>query len=124
MCSCCALNASSEEALLHLSRIILKGEHLALRSRTHDLDLLTVGSDIVESQLGTLITNRLNTTGKCDLQISLVGKVGYGMPHISLVLDDISICELALRTVLLDEVGDTVRDMEFVRVWVRVLGVS
>lgn len=36
------------------------------------------------------------------------------------ILDDISVLKLALCSVLLDELGDTVRDMEFVRV--RVLG--
>ena len=36
------------------------------------------------------------------------------------ILDDISILELALCSVLLDKLGDTVRDVEFVRV--RVLG--
>ena len=36
------------------------------------------------------------------------------------VLDNISILEFALCSVLLDELGDTMRDMEFVRV--RVLG--
>jgi len=36
------------------------------------------------------------------------------------ILDDISILELALCSVLLDELGNTVRDMEFMRV--RVLG--
>jgi hypothetical protein len=34
------------------------------------------------------------------------------------ILDDISILELALRSVLLDELGDTMRDMEFMRVWI------
>jgi hypothetical protein len=36
------------------------------------------------------------------------------------ILDDISILELALCSVLLDELGDTMRDMEFMRV--RILG--
>jgi len=36
------------------------------------------------------------------------------------ILDDISVVELALCSVLLDELGDTMRDMEFMRV--RVLG--
>jgi hypothetical protein len=36
------------------------------------------------------------------------------------ILDDISVVELALCSILLDKLGNTVRDMEFVRV--RVLG--
>ena len=42
--------------------------------------------------------------------------LAYGLD----ILDDVSVVELALCSVLLDELGDTVRDMEFVRV--RVLG--
>ena len=34
------------------------------------------------------------------------------------ILDDISIVELALCSVLLDKLGDTMRDMELVGVWV------
>jgi hypothetical protein len=44
--------------------------------------------------------------------------------YISLVLDDVAICELALDAELLDELGDTVGDMELVGVGIRVLGIS
>jgi hypothetical protein len=40
------------------------------RSGSHDLDLLSVGPEIVEPQLGTLITDSLDSTSKCDLPIS------------------------------------------------------
>jgi hypothetical protein len=42
----------------------------SLRGRTHDLDLLAIRSDIVEPQLGALITDGLNSTGKCNLLVS------------------------------------------------------
>lgn len=47
-------------------------EMVSLRSGSHDLDLLAVGPDIIEPQLGALITNSVDSSSKCDLSISLV----------------------------------------------------
>jgi hypothetical protein len=99
----------------------LQNGHRSSRSGSHDLDLLSVGPEIIEPQLGTLITDSLDSTSKCDLpvssaQVTFADASAYRLD----ILDDISILELALCSVLLGELGDTVRDMEFVRV--RVLG--
>jgi hypothetical protein len=64
-----------------------------------------------------LITDSLDSTSKCDLYISL-GDFRVELAHRLDILDDISILQLALCSVLLDELGDTMRDMEFVRVWI------
>lgn len=71
---------------------------------------MTVRLDIVESQLGARLSDRLDSSTKCDL--------------LSDILDSIPRSDLSLLSKLLDKLGDTVRDVEFVWVWVRVLGLS
>lgn len=78
--------------------------------RGHNLDLLTVGLDIVESQFGARLSDRLDSSTKCDL--------------LGDILDSISRSDLSLLAILLDKLGDTMRDVEFVWVRVRVLGLS
>jgi hypothetical protein len=105
--------------LLSISLVLSQNGDGNLRSGSHDLDLLSVGPEIVEPQLGTLITDSLDSTSKCDLPISL-GNIEPGIAYRLDILDDISILELALCSVFLDELGNTMRDMEFMGV--RVLG--
>jgi hypothetical protein len=117
--SWCPSKASADSALLFVSLVLAHTGNNSSRSGSHDLNLLSVGPEIVEPQLGTLITDSLDSTSKCDLYISL-GDFRVELAHRLDILDDISILELALCSVLLDELGDTMRDMEFMRI--RVLG--
>jgi hypothetical protein len=115
--SWCPSKASADSALLFVSLVLAHTGNNSSRSGSHDLNLLSVGPEIVEPQLGTLITDSLDSTSKCDLYISL-GDFRVELAHRLDILDDISILQLALCSVLLDELGDTMRDMEFVRVWI------
>jgi hypothetical protein len=60
--------------LLFVSLVLAHTGNNSSRSGSHDLDLLSVGPEIVEPQFGTLITDSLDSTGKCDLSISLGDK--------------------------------------------------
>jgi hypothetical protein len=117
--SWCPSKASADSALLFVSLVLAHTGNNSSRSGSHDLDLLSVGPEIVEPQLGTLITDSLDSTSKCDLPVSSAQVTFEDASAYRLdILDDISILELALCSVLLDELGDTMRDMEFVGVWI------
>lgn len=95
-----------------------------LRGRSHDLDLLAVGSEIVEPQLGSLITDSLNSAGKGDLPVSSVRDSATQSAYRLDILDRITVLQHTFRSVLFDEFGETVRNMEFMGVGVGVLGLS
>lgn len=94
------------------------------RGGSHDLDLLAVGPEIVEPQLGSLITDSLDSSGKGDLPVSSVRDSATHSAYRLDILDGISVLQYILCSVLFDKLGETVRNMEFMGVGVGVLGLS